>query len=126
MVDYTEFCKAKRPEGLGRNPEEIDALLREGGRRTAREMVAEEPPLNSNGGDRKTEEGGSANGRRKSRSAGTRNPDEAERRRADLEALLNLQGVDLPFGRNSSRNNRPAPAAGAQEPSPQVQEGSDL
>jgi hypothetical protein len=39
---------------------EIDALLREGGKRTAQEMAAEETPWNSNGGDRKAAVGISA------------------------------------------------------------------
>lgn len=36
-----DFCKARRPQGLGRNPDEIDALLKEGAaKKTAAERAA--------------------------------------------------------------------------------------
>jgi hypothetical protein len=55
FTSYAAFCKERRPLGLGRQPEEIDALLKEGAARETPQELAADPevqPLAEHGGDR--------------------------------------------------------------------------
>src|SRR5262245_29307042 len=40
-----DFCKTKRPQGLGRNPDEIDALLKEGAEKRTAQAKAADPDV---------------------------------------------------------------------------------
>jgi hypothetical protein len=55
FASYAEFCKTRRPLGLGCDPGHIDALVGEGRKRTAPDLAADPgvKPLAGHGGGRK-------------------------------------------------------------------------
>lgn len=56
FASYADFCRARKPHGLGRDPAEIDQLLKEGAAKKSPQARAENPPVLLDGPGPATEE----------------------------------------------------------------------